>query len=182
MNTRLDILLCLSFSLFTSKKRTSRSIQVMENKVCKSLMGLGPFGFHELFACFCISKLADFNELFRTSETIWNWPKFREFSDRFLEFSDFSQVFGPFACFWTSKSSFGFGSRVSEPFRNRPVSYHSANSKKSQFYEGLNGEYHKYLVFFQDQYKLFVYWLSLLDKKNDLAHCLRHMRHLWHLH
>ena len=44
-----------------------------------------------------------------------------------------SRVFGPFSSFQTSKLSFSFGNRILEPSRNRPVSYRSANSKKSHF-------------------------------------------------
>jgi len=52
-------------------------------------------------------------------------------------FGPISQVFGPSASFHTLKSGFGFGNRISEHSQNRPVSYRSANSKKSQFFRAL---------------------------------------------
>jgi len=71
------------------------SLAWFQLRLCKSFVGLA-FGFRELFASFRTSKLADFNELFRTFETIQNWPKLCEFSDCFREFLDLEIGFWSF--------------------------------------------------------------------------------------
>jgi len=55
-------------------------------------------------------------------------------SAQFCKFLDLHQYF---ANFQTSKLGFGFGNQVSEPPRNWPVLYHSANLEKFQFCRAL---------------------------------------------
>ncbi len=94
---------------------------------CKLLRQLKPFGFYEFTDLWNSTKYKT-GQFWGGSETWFPKPK-----PNFQTYTSILRVFGP-RMFGNRVSGLEcFRNRVLEPSQNRTISYHSANSKKSQF-------------------------------------------------